>query len=526
MTTVLELRFPAGQYHATPWAHHVNEGVVEWPPSPFRILRALLATGFTKLGWPPDGPPPIARRLIERLASCAPDFALPTIGLGHSRHYVDAEGKKPLILDAFAWVGDGVVEVRWPIELDSEERRLLDELARNLGYLGRAESWVEARLVSSPVGPRNDLCSPSRGGPRGPGWEPVRVLLPVTAEAYAEWRAEQVGRIEAEHSSGSAKLSKAAQQKLAKALAPYPVDLIAALCVDTGVLQAQGWTAAPGSQEQVYYRRASAQSTSVPTRVVPSRLDTPRHALFALATPSRSESALPPLHRVFPQGRLFHRALASVIGKRMAGDPVLAAMLLGREGGGPSRAGHRHAHLLHLDLGGTQRLDHVLVWVPGGIDERAQEALAWLRSTYMKGGVGELQVSLAGLGDAEMMRRTAPPYGDALVKVLGPRGGAIEWVSATPYVAPRFVKPSGKDTIEGQVRADCASRGLPSISAVELLAPDVSRAMRHFVLSDERYAPPQPVRHGVRIRFEAPVEGPICLGYGAHAGLGRFEAVS
>jgi len=41
---LIELRFPAGRYHATPWGSHVNEGAVEWPPSPWRLLRALIAT--------------------------------------------------------------------------------------------------------------------------------------------------------------------------------------------------------------------------------------------------------------------------------------------------------------------------------------------------------------------------------------------------------------------------------------------------------------------------------------------------
>lgn len=30
----VEFRFPARRYHATPWGNHVNEGLIEWPPSP------------------------------------------------------------------------------------------------------------------------------------------------------------------------------------------------------------------------------------------------------------------------------------------------------------------------------------------------------------------------------------------------------------------------------------------------------------------------------------------------------------
>ena len=41
--SIIKLTFPAGRYHATPWGRHVNEGVPEWPPSPWRLLRALVA---------------------------------------------------------------------------------------------------------------------------------------------------------------------------------------------------------------------------------------------------------------------------------------------------------------------------------------------------------------------------------------------------------------------------------------------------------------------------------------------------
>jgi hypothetical protein len=34
--------------HATPRGRHVNEGAVEWPPSPWRIVRALVTTWHLK----------------------------------------------------------------------------------------------------------------------------------------------------------------------------------------------------------------------------------------------------------------------------------------------------------------------------------------------------------------------------------------------------------------------------------------------------------------------------------------------
>ena len=62
----ISLRLIAGRYHATPWGRHVNEGAVEWPPSPWRILRALVATWKrTRPDLPQNHVEPILRALAE-----------------------------------------------------------------------------------------------------------------------------------------------------------------------------------------------------------------------------------------------------------------------------------------------------------------------------------------------------------------------------------------------------------------------------------------------------------------------------
>src|SRR3984893_16198064 len=86
MSVILKLTFPAGRYHATPWGHHVNEGLVEWPPSPWRLLRALIACGYGTQGW--GEMPPAAERLIESLAEKLPHYRLPSASVAHSRHFM------------------------------------------------------------------------------------------------------------------------------------------------------------------------------------------------------------------------------------------------------------------------------------------------------------------------------------------------------------------------------------------------------------------------------------------------------
>src|SRR5215207_6492593 len=84
MPVTLKLTFPAGRYHATLWGRHVNEGVPEWPPSPWRLLRALIATWKRKCA---DLGEEQVRRILEPLLA-PPQFQLPPARAAHTRHYM------------------------------------------------------------------------------------------------------------------------------------------------------------------------------------------------------------------------------------------------------------------------------------------------------------------------------------------------------------------------------------------------------------------------------------------------------
>lgn len=151
----LAITFTAGRYHATPWGQHVNEGGVEWPPSPWRLLRALLAVGFAKQEWPgdPGDIPSVARGMFEQLAMHPPSYRLPRGGVAHTRHYLPiTEGKASKttkVLDTFLRLNDNEpLLIHWPVELSADEHLTLTTLAAGLGYLGRAESWCSAELIA------------------------------------------------------------------------------------------------------------------------------------------------------------------------------------------------------------------------------------------------------------------------------------------------------------------------------------------------------------------------------------------
>jgi CRISPR-associated protein Csb2 len=487
--------FPVGRYHATPWGHHVNEGLVEWPPSPWRIVRALLAVGYTKLGW--KEVPREMQALVGTLSESLPTYRLPAATLGHTRHYMPIKGwkrgvqKTSLVIDAFVRP-HGALGVLWPAVTSPDDRDLLGRLADRLGYLGRAESRVRARVVSPEELVGGWDVSTQR---QAPDDEPVRLLAPVPSTEYATWRSEVSGA---------------------------PENLLAALQIETTTLQKEGWSGPPGSREVVYWRPADAVSPRTPGPAVTaggamSAADT---ALFALAT-DRKRDVLPLMERALPTMGLFRRALLSKLGEEPC--PELSGK---DEQGLRLQDEHRHAHFLPLSLDGRNRgrVDHVLLHAPMGFGRTAQHALRRLRKTWAK-GIDDIAVTLVGMGDLASFRTVA---GVPLPEL----GRSATWVSLTPFIPPRFLKPRGKHSLDGQVRAELRHRHLPDlvVAPVVTLPSEGSEAglqarwFRHFIRSrqNSRAPGPPPGLFRLTLTFERPVEGPLCLGWGCHFGLGLF----
>lgn len=148
MTLAIEVELTAGRYHANPWGRHVNEGAVEWPPSPWRFLRALLAV------WRGDGSSKeaLVRSLLGKLAA-TPGFHLTPTTTAHLRHFVPLGEERRLMLDPFV-VCEKAIVLSWPgLLLTEQEWEALEAMVERLTYLGRAESWCRARCVPPPLSP-------------------------------------------------------------------------------------------------------------------------------------------------------------------------------------------------------------------------------------------------------------------------------------------------------------------------------------------------------------------------------------
>jgi CRISPR-associated protein Csb2 len=524
--------FPGHRYHATPWGNHVNEGLVEWPPSPWRILRAFIAVGFSKLYW--NTLPDEYESLIRKLAKDHPWYGLPPVSPGHTRHYMPAPVETAKIFDVFLRIEDSapLVVVYPDTNLDDNQAELLDNLLKNMAYLGRAESWVEARLapeLSPEVLDHEEWCGPTTEPPP-PDYELTHLVSPWTPEKYVRWRADKVEHaLKKAVDEVTAKKKKAptpkAQEKLrAKVSLPYPETIVDCLMQDTGVFRKQGWSQPPGSERITYLRRADALEPR-PLRALPpmnrqeSRVEV---ALLALSPDTIRGTMRPRMTRVLPQTELLHQAIVS----RMEDMGLDIPALRGTDATGRPLSGHRHVHFIPLSLAENDRMDHMVVYAPDGLDSDARRVLQNIRRTWAKGIKADIVVTCVGFGSREQL---AGQIRTRSGRQLAEFGNACRWHSLTPLVLPRFIKRKGRHTPEAQIREHLVSAGFPppvSIQLVESKEEKVQRGFFRYVRSrgNGKPRPPSTRPWLVELEFPEPVRGPVSAGYGSHFGLGLFEA--
>lgn len=504
----LAFRFPAGRYHATPWGRHVNEAEVEWPPSPWRILRALVAIWHRKLD-AERYPEAELETLIAQLASALPSYRLPPGVRAHSRHYMPMGWLKggrtdtSLVFDAFLRLDEEQELVAFwrEISLSSETSALLDELLANLGFLGRAESWVEARRLESWEGEAN--CYPSDLAvdvETGEALDPCRLMAPISLADYASRRAEAI----AAHGLDAKKLKKPQRE----VRATLPESYLDALRIDTGALQQAGWSSPPGARS-VTYQRPSDAFTLAPR--VQSRRRRPH------ATTARLALSGKPLPRIEDAVRIGELArMAAMKSVQSINGGTIPSVLSGHD----LPPGNRHGHAFYLpeDADDDGHIDHILIHASDGLPYEVLRALDRIKRLWKRGG-GEWLTLLEAHGTTS--------------DLIGSRytGGSREWVSVTPYLHPWHAKK--RFGASEQIWRECRHRGLPEpevlIESVPFLGFDgkARRPVHFHRFRDTRKQISQPDTSGqfLRLRFPEDVSGPLALGFACHFGLGVFAPV-
>lgn len=562
----LRLRFPAGRYHATPWGRHVNEAAIAWPPEPVRILRALIACHHRKADKTQFSDDALAD-LIDALAGQLPVYRLPKAIRAHTRHYMPLGRKKggqdetTLVFDAFArFDADEPLIVGWPgLSLGAEQREHLDHLVTRLGYLGRAESWVEAEVFEWNGDDANaePLNHDNEGNRRASDQELrlVSLYAPLSPDAYRK-RCDQLINEERERRrAGWTKkgqpTDEALKNDMKDFLATLPERLAWALAVDTLALHDAGWSDPPACRRVLYTAPEPASVWRGPRRRTTHTRPDPTVARFVLAGRPR-----PRIEDAVKIGELMRLAALAQFGweKDDASGrwrPKAPPVISGRDAQNrPLKdAEHRHAFWLPEDADGDGQIDHVIVYARGGFDREVRNKLDRITRLWIerpgKDGEGddtdltarkEWRLALEGFG-------TPSDFRDASRLLSYSR----TWESVTPFLAAGHLKAGG---YPAEIRRLLKHRRLPNPTSIAFLRPrssgpsdadddphgkDVGVVIRgrprraiHFHRFRSRGGEQQPDTIGtfLRLQFAEPIEGPLALGYGCHFGLGLFAALA
>jgi len=534
----IAFKFLAGRYHATPWGRHVNEGAVEWPPSPWRILRALVAAWKrTVPELPPEDVEPVLRALVP-----APEFWLPPATTGHSRHFMPLRkgpADRTLVFDTFVALHreTPVVAVWRDVTLDAHQQKTLGELLARLNTLGRSESWCHAELCREPPTDGYRRCRPLNGAESSePDNEIVRVLCPDPETAFAD-----------DHVPRSEPTSKRGQRKSKSQAARSPLyDPVWNLCIETLALHKERWSQPPGSRWVEYQRPRDCFAVSY----IPRPRRPPASTSIQVARFVLDSAVLPLTTETLPVAEAMRRALMAHYGRltQAEGTRGRSPTFSGKDAQGRPLTGHGHAYYLPTDEDGDGRLDHVTVVATAGFSRAELQALYLVRS-IRTGRRGEerhpLRVVLLTTGPIQHMD-------------CGPLRKAKRWISATPFLAPRYPKARGRRRDPPELRRD-RSEFVKATLREELLRlaerhSDLDPATLkhtdivpcvdiHGVFRIQRGAR---AVHGLRpiefkrfrgkrgddggrrlsgafrLIFPKPVRGPICLGHSSHFGMGLF----
>jgi CRISPR-associated protein Csb2 len=560
MRLVLRQSFSLGRFHATPWkVNPFDDPYGEWPPSPWRLVRAVVARWYQwhrEIGetWPAEE----LDSLIRALCASKYNFYLPEQARQSVilRQYQPAEfGMDPPNYKSFEaefangrCAGEKISNIAEKVELRKShllvrvkkkraQKQIEDVIGKPIAGWRGLEPDPGTRGYATNLIQDKAWCVPPDGHlfwfVEGNFWTPglVGILDRCLERIVYFGRAESLTEIQRVREESVSPNVALAEDNSAGDVVPVVVPKPDATRADIERVTQDPQAARniPRGARLLYARRPRRP----PVREIPhrSRSRSATHLIqFALGwgvppepratvrlTSHFRSAVLRNLVRAKTNGstsrwseapRSVRDAIAEMIGKGSEGDPL--------------RGPRRHAEfLLWWDDGVPTRL---LVWRGARpFDEDEEDSI-------LLAAAQELSWAAAGQ-DADAWRIKLVPLDTAVAPPPGFDGAsATVWQSLTPYVPPRHHLRGGKvrdsETVENQVRRELVARGYaPNANAVSCEEIEPPRWVAVHVPRREIHSRPFiGDRRGymLRLAFETPVTGPLRLGHSSSFGLGLF----
>ncbi|HLI83766.1 MAG TPA: type I-U CRISPR-associated protein Csb2 [Bryobacteraceae bacterium] len=429
--TAIKIIFPWGRYYAHPWGlNPVRLREAEWPPSPWRLLRALASAWFRC--HPGCALSQDAAELIETLGRALPEIGFGKVTFGQTVHYqpnygatadrAEARYKNTRHENHFAAV-HGQVVFRWSgVELSLAQQGLLTEMLEEMSYLGRAESICQAEPITvaeiesvSGIG----WCRPNSGRKISARCRDVFCPNPEDFRVTDLW---------ARRADNPSVESEEAPKHLVNALLSSDMKVDGAKWVSYEM--PDDWPAGRVVR-QAQIQKKGQQSVNDGPRIA-------RYLRFSL-------QCRVPIHSKFtvPLAEQFRSEASRYFLQRFGGDQTSFALFGHQEDRPPDIIGeHQHAFYLPTrsftdrdDLGWPSSITELHVWCPYGLTSAETQILLRVQRLIWKDGRYPVRPVLTAMG-------LEPPRDIPLA--TGTTKSRV-WRSETPFVPPRhFLRASGR----------------------------------------------------------------------------------
>ena len=516
MRVILRQTFPLGRFHANPWrAFPFEDPHGEWPPSPWRLLRAILARshqlererGVQCEAWRDSL---VGAFCTSTFSWWLPPFSWRGPGL---RHYQPA---------AFEWdPRSRTKKVKGrPVNIPSERTHRSTLVQDNCWVVGRSKAVSDTGIVWWMV--------------EGHAWSKAHLgLLDACLERMTYFgRAEAITEIQrVEKLPNDADINCVLEQVPSSGSVPVLVpredaslSQVQAVTDDPSVANS---TVPPGAHWLHAKRPAKPPAKLLRSR--PRMRNPTRLVQFAIgARVSPPPNATVVMTQRF-RGRVIRDFLDGSWQRANVTQRENARLLTGKEADGSPLQDHRHPHARFGILFDqeTDQAARLLVWREQPFTDEEQRAI-------LNAAERELPLSFAKAGARDPWTVRLVPLDSQVPPPAGFGDQAYRyWKTIAPYVPPRYVYDrKGRiklgESPEVQLRLELDRQGYDTTGVTIRVVDQSAEWTRVHRPRRSRDDPTNTERRGYHalLTFDAPVRGPISLGHSSHFGLGLFVPVN
>lgn len=462
----LEFKFQTGRYHATKWGSNPNEGNIDWPPAPWRILRSIIHAWKTyhddishDTMWP----------VLQSMCSHDALFHLPAATQSHTRHYmpiVSNDGKSVTktekVIDAFLVLG-GPLYVMWDAQISEKQESALRSAVEDIRYLGRAESLCTAQVV-------------------GEGKTPNSAPL-------------SLGAVEGD-------------SEITDVMVPSDDATLDDLCATTRTMH---------KEKKLYPDKSRIVKYTRPVKGAPAASKAGRARDIRVVRYRIGGRIRPKITEAVVVCDAFKRAAMSKY-KSRNGD-CKSGTLSGRAADGKiMQRNHAHAFFLATAEDGEVMLDHITVVSETPFTKEEIDALVSVKNVRNKDRA--FKPVYVGRGDRDSFAETP--------KILRRSRKWVSATPYIPNRHPKIRGTgSNKRLVDGpeeQIAKELQNRGLPDAVNIEVFGSreKIARFLPAEFKRWRKAGLPGFGAYSVAIEFGEDVPGPLSLGHSAHYGLGLF----